>query len=139
MFGGAVMEERPPPDAGSKVRQLSTLCDQLTQRFGRLRNSQGGLATNFGGCCVGCRHRMVEPWSSCLACQGLVTLLPGACAELLSPHSQDVVRGHPDAFTGKTFVFSGVLSSLYRDVAKDLVLSHGGRVTGGALRAPQVS
>jgi len=43
---------------------------------------------------------------------------------------QAVVRGHPDAFTGKTFVFSGVLSSLFRDVAKDLVLSHGGRVTG---------
>jgi replication factor C subunit 1 len=43
---------------------------------------------------------------------------------------QAVPRGHPDAFSGKTFVFSGVLDSLYRDQAKDLVLSHGGRVTG---------
>lgn len=42
---------------------------------------------------------------------------------------QDVPEGHPDAFTGKTFVFSGVLSSLYRDQAKDLVQKHGGRVT----------
>lgn len=49
----------------------------------------------------------------------------------LPPVLQDVTRGHPDAFTNKTFVFSGVLSSLYRDTAKDLVLSHGGRVTGG--------
>lgn len=43
---------------------------------------------------------------------------------------QEVPEGHPDAFTGKTFVFSGVLSSLYRDQAKDLVQRHGGRVTG---------
>lgn len=45
---------------------------------------------------------------------------------------QDVTHGHSDAFTGKTFVFSGVLDSLYRDAAKDLVLSHGGRVTGAS-------
>lgn len=43
---------------------------------------------------------------------------------------QEVVNGHADAFTGKTFVFSGVLPSLFRDAARDLVLSHGGRVTG---------
>lgn len=41
------------------------------------------------------------------------------------------MNGHPDAFTNKVFVFSGVLDSLYRDQAKDLVLRHGGRVTGG--------
>jgi BRCT domain type II-containing protein len=49
---------------------------------------------------------------------------------LMYATSQDVTHGHADAFTGKTFVFSGVLDSLYRDAAKDLVLSHGGRVTG---------
>eukprot|EP00775_Hariotina_reticulata_P011005 gene11005-11159_t len=44
--------------------------------------------------------------------------------------SKAVPRGHPDALSGKTFVFSGVLDSLFRDQARDLVLSHGGRVTG---------
>jgi NAD-dependent DNA ligase len=79
---------------------------------------------------------MAESWINyCLACRGLVGSVAWACAEVLCPYTQDVLRGHPDAFTGKTFVFSGVLSSLYRDVAKDLVLSHGGRVTGGALLA----
>jgi hypothetical protein len=43
---------------------------------------------------------------------------------------QDIPRGHPDAFTGKTFVFSGVLPALWRDAAKELIASHGGRVTG---------
>jgi hypothetical protein len=49
---------------------------------------------------------------------------------------QEVVNGHADAFTGKTFVFSGVLPSLFRDAAKDLVLSHGGRVTGTVQSKP---
>lgn len=43
---------------------------------------------------------------------------------------QDIPEGHPDAFTSKTFVFSGVMSSMYRDQAKELILKHGGRVTG---------
>lgn len=49
------------------------------------------------------------------------------------------MTGHADAFTGKTFVFSGVLPSLFRDAAKDLVLSHGGRVTGTARPQPSSS
>eukprot|EP00201_Polytomella_parva_P008934 CAMPEP_0175058444 /NCGR_PEP_ID=MMETSP0052_2-20121109/11852_1 /TAXON_ID=51329 ORGANISM="Polytomella parva, Strain SAG 63-3" /NCGR_SAMPLE_ID=MMETSP0052_2 /ASSEMBLY_ACC=CAM_ASM_000194 /LENGTH=282 /DNA_ID=CAMNT_0016323827 /DNA_START=610 /DNA_END=1454 /DNA_ORIENTATION=- len=39
-------------------------------------------------------------------------------------------RGHPDCFTGKTFVISGVLDSLPRPDAEDLIKRHGGRVTG---------
>jgi replication factor C subunit 1 len=42
---------------------------------------------------------------------------------------QTVPAGHPDAFTGKVFVFSGVLPSLYREQATDLVAGHGGRST----------
>ena len=36
---------------------------------------------------------------------------------------------HPDAFAGMTFVVSGVLDSLRREEAEDLVKRHGGRVT----------
>lgn len=43
---------------------------------------------------------------------------------------QDVPRGHPDCLTGKTFVVSGVLDSLKRGEAEDLVKRHGGKVTG---------
>lgn len=49
------------------------------------------------------------------------------CGCTLSP--QTVPAGHPDAFTGKVFVFSGVLPSLYREQATDLVAAHGGRST----------
>eukprot|EP00210_Caulerpa_lentillifera_P002697 g2577.t1 len=38
-------------------------------------------------------------------------------------------RGHPDCFTGKTFVISGNIDSLTRDTVSDLIKSHGGRVT----------
>ena len=39
-------------------------------------------------------------------------------------------RGHPDCLTGKTFVISGVLESLTRVEAEDLIKRHGGKVTG---------
>jgi BRCA1 C Terminus (BRCT) domain len=52
-----------------------------------------------------------------------------ACALYVLRCGQPAPSGHPDAFTGLTFVFSGVLSSMYRDTARDLVLAHGGRVT----------
>ena len=38
-------------------------------------------------------------------------------------------RGHPDAFTGKTLVVSGVLESLTREEAEDVFKRHGGKVT----------
>lgn len=43
---------------------------------------------------------------------------------------QELPRGHPDCLTGRTFVVSGVLDSLQRDQADDLIKRHGGRVTG---------
>ncbi len=43
---------------------------------------------------------------------------------------QDIPFGHPECFTGKTFVFSGTLDSLSRDEAKALVERANGRVTG---------
>lgn len=48
----------------------------------------------------------------------------------IAVHSQEVPRGHPDCLTGKTFVLSGVLDSLQREEAEDVVKRHGGRVTG---------
>lgn len=42
---------------------------------------------------------------------------------------QTIPRGHPDAFTNKTFVITGVLDSLTRQDAEDLVKRHGGKVT----------
>ncbi|WIA10344.1 hypothetical protein OEZ85_010536 [Tetradesmus obliquus] len=54
---------------------------------------------------------------------GAVDMEPSA------PGSKTVPAGHPDAFTGKVFVFSGVLPSLYREQATDLVAAHGGRST----------
>lgn len=39
-------------------------------------------------------------------------------------------RGHPDCLTGKTFVISGVLDSLRREEAEDLIRRHNGKVTG---------
>lgn len=38
--------------------------------------------------------------------------------------------GHPEPFTGMTFVITGTLSTLTREQAKDLILTHGGKVTG---------
>jgi replication factor C subunit 1 len=52
-----------------------------------------------------------------------------ACERLLLLPLQTVPAGHPDAFTAKVFVFSGVLPSLYREQATDLVAGHGGRST----------
>lgn len=43
---------------------------------------------------------------------------------------QAIPTGHPDCFTGMTFVISGVLDSLSRQDAADLVKRHGGKVTG---------
>ncbi|KAK9807239.1 hypothetical protein WJX73_001054 [Symbiochloris irregularis] len=46
-------------------------------------------------------------------------------------HGQkDLPRGHPDCLAGKTFVVTGVLDSLYRSEAEDLIKRHSGRVTG---------
>jgi replication factor C subunit 1 len=50
--------------------------------------------------------------------------------EPAAPGSKDIPRGHPDCLTGKTFVISGVLDSLRRPEAEDLVKRHGGKVTG---------
>lgn len=60
----------------------------------------------------------------------LAPIAPGATAGA-GGGLQEVPCGHGDAFTGKAFVFSGVLPSLFRDAAQELVLKHGGRVTGG--------
>ncbi|GAX74453.1 hypothetical protein CEUSTIGMA_g1902.t1 [Chlamydomonas eustigma] len=46
-------------------------------------------------------------------------------------HGQkDLPRGHPDCLSGKTFVITGILESLYREEAEDAIKRHGGRVTG---------
>jgi len=42
---------------------------------------------------------------------------------------QEVPEGHPEALYGKTFVLSGVLDSLFRETAADLIKKHSGRVT----------
>ena len=42
---------------------------------------------------------------------------------------KELPRGHPDCLTGKTFVISGVLNSITRDQAEDLIKRHGGKVT----------
>ena len=42
---------------------------------------------------------------------------------------QDPPRGHPECLTGLTFVISGVLDSLRREEAEDVVKRHGGRIT----------
>ncbi|GAQ91039.1 Putative replication factor C subunit [Klebsormidium nitens] len=48
------------------------------------------------------------------------------------PHKgeKDVPEGKEDALKGLTFVISGVLDSLEREEAEDLIKRHGGRVTG---------
>ncbi|GLC37764.1 hypothetical protein PLESTB_001474400 [Pleodorina starrii] len=43
--------------------------------------------------------------------------------------NKEVPRGHPDCLTGRTFVITGVLDSLMRPEAEDLVKRHGGKVT----------
>lgn len=43
---------------------------------------------------------------------------------------QPAPNGHPECLAGKTFVISGVLDSLYRPDAENLIKRHGGRVTG---------
>jgi len=40
-----------------------------------------------------------------------------------------VPEGHPEALHGKTFVLTGVLDSLYRETAADLIKKHSGKVT----------
>lgn len=42
---------------------------------------------------------------------------------------KELPRGHPDCLTGKIFVISGVLDSITRDQAEDLIKRHGGKVT----------
>lgn len=49
--------------------------------------------------------------------------------EPLNRGLKEAPLGHPDCLTGKTFVISGVLDSLTRQEAEDLVKRHGGKVT----------
>ena len=42
---------------------------------------------------------------------------------------KEVPRGHPECLTGKAFVITGVLESLWRSEAEDLIKRHSGRVT----------
>lgn len=46
-----------------------------------------------------------------------------------APGSKVIPKGAPDCLLGKTFVFTGDLSSISRDEATDLVKRYGGRVT----------
>ena len=46
------------------------------------------------------------------------------------PPLQPAPLGHPDCLTGKTFVITGVLDSLYRPEAETLIKRHGGKCTG---------
>ena len=46
------------------------------------------------------------------------SLLPSLLPPFLPP-LQEAPRGHPDCLTGKTFVISGVLDSLYRKDCQD--------------------
>mmetsp|Transcript_687 Transcript_687/g.1994 ORF Transcript_687/g.1994 Transcript_687/m.1994 type:complete len:1093 (+) Transcript_687:367-3645(+) len=43
---------------------------------------------------------------------------------------KEPARGHPECLLNRTFVVTGVLDSLKRDEADDLIKRHGGRVTG---------
>ena len=50
---------------------------------------------------------------------------------LLPDDLQEVPRGHPECLRDKVFVITGVLDSLWRNEAEDLIKKHSGRVTGG--------
>ncbi len=43
---------------------------------------------------------------------------------------QGAPQGHPECLLNRTFVLTGVLDSLRREDADDLIKRHGGRVTG---------
>jgi len=43
---------------------------------------------------------------------------------------KDIPEGHEMCLYGKTFVISGLLESLKRQGATDLIKKHGGRITG---------
>ena len=43
---------------------------------------------------------------------------------------KELPRGHSECLQGKTFVITGVLDSLWRNEAEDLIKRHSGRVTG---------
>lgn len=43
---------------------------------------------------------------------------------------QEIPRGQPECLKDKTFVITGVLDSLWRNEAEDLIKRHSGRVTG---------
>lgn len=43
---------------------------------------------------------------------------------------QEPPQGHPECLLNRSFVVTGVLDSLKRDEADDLIKRHGGRVTG---------
>lgn len=140
------MEERAPPNAGSKVcalgcvqkgcytgLQLQALHSSV-ERSPALPLFQPAARTTV-------RTAVGQQPEPCAATNrpSYVACVPPlsvscVCVCVCVCWCQDVVTGHPDAFTNKTFVFSGVLSSLYRDTSKDLVLSHGGRVTGQCVR-----
>ena len=49
---------------------------------------------------------------------------------LLIDDLQEVPRGHPECLRDKVFVITGVLDSLWRNEAEDLIKKHSGRVTG---------
>jgi hypothetical protein len=103
LFAGGAREDPVPPNPGSQVgwaRPCAVACQRTSLQAGAVS------------------ARALTPCCPCWR--------PAAPAPL---RQQDVPQGHPDAFTGKAFVFSGVLSSLFREAAKDLVLSLGGRVT----------
>ena len=50
--------------------------------------------------------------------------------QLLIDDLQEVPRGHPECLRDKVFVITGVLDSLWRNEAEDLIKKHSGRVTG---------
>ncbi len=43
---------------------------------------------------------------------------------------QEIPRGQPECLKDKVFVITGVLDSLWRNDAEDLIKRHSGRVTG---------
>ena len=47
-----------------------------------------------------------------------------------APGSKEIPVGAEDCLEGLTFVFTGVMDSMERDEAADLVKRYGGRVTG---------
>lgn len=128
---GVNPELTEPPELGSKVSR-EEVCRTRNMRSGAAGKVHGALCTDtaisvqLARCCT-C-HNVHAPH--------LLRLLLRPSAASRSSHThhmatlQDIPRGHPDAFTGKTFVFSGVLPALWRDAAKELIASHGGRVTG---------